>query len=244
MFNLDQAISEWRRRMMATGVKALDILDELESHLRENIDEQMQAGSNPEEALEIGVRRIGNPDALRSEFAKVGGGRWAFLRRLRTAFLRASLRSPSLSAFTDSARQTLELAGMEAPRLHHDFIGTEHVLLGMLSLENGVLRGVLKRMGVDPQDLRDHVEKLAGIFRSAKMSGRLPYTPRVKKALSLAAREAKACHSPAVGPEHIFVGLLVEGDGIAGRVLKNLGLTAETTRAEILKELDQNQAGA
>jgi len=232
MFNLDQAISGWRRQMLATGVKAFDILDELEGHLREAIDEQIQAGSNPEQAFEIAVRRIGNPHALRSEFAKVGGGRWAFFRR---ALLRAFLPSPSLSAFTDGARQTLELAAMEAPRLHHDFIGTEHVLLGMLSLENGVLPGLLKRMGVDRQDLRNQVEKWAGIFHSGKISGRLPYTPRVKKALSLAAREAKACHSPTVGPEHIFLGLLREGDGIAGRVLKNLGLTAETTRAEILK---------
>jgi hypothetical protein len=235
MFNLDQAISEWRRQMLATGVKALDILDELESHLREAIDEQIQAGSNPEQAFEIAVRRIGNPDALRSEFAKVGGGRWTFLRRLKTAFLWASLPSPSLTAFTDGARQTLELAAMEAPRLHHDFIGTEHVLLGMLSLENGVLPGLLKRMGVDRQDIRSQIEKWFDILPAGKISGRLPYTPRVKKALSLAAREAKACHSPTVGPEHIFLGLLLEGDGIAGRVLKNLGLTAETTRAEILK---------
>jgi ATP-dependent Clp protease ATP-binding subunit ClpC len=124
---------------------------------------------------------------------------------------------------------------MEAPRLHHDFIGTEHVLLGMLSLENGVLPGLLKRMGVDRQDIRSQIEKWFDILPAGKISGRLPYTPRVKKALSLAAREAKACHSPTVGPEHIFLGLLLEGDGIAGRVLKNLGLTAETTRAEILK---------
>jgi len=240
MFNLDQAISEWRRQMLATGVKAFDILDELESHLRENIDEQILAGSNPQQAFEIAVRRIGNPDALRVEFAKVGGGRWAFLRRLKTAFLRASLQSPSLSAFTDSARQTLELAAMEAPRLHHDFIGTEHVLLGMLQLENGVLPGVLKRMGLDRQDLRNQVEKWVekwvGIPPSGRMSGRLPYTPRARKALFLAAREAKACHSPTVGPEHIFLGLLLEGDGVAGRVLKDLGLTAETARGEILKE--------
>jgi hypothetical protein len=240
MFNLEQAISEWRRQMLATGVKALDILDELESHLRENIDEQIQAGTSPEQAFEIAARRIGDPDALRSEFAKLGG-RWAFLIRLKSALLRASIPSPSLDAFSDGARQTLELAAMEAPRLHHDFIGTEHVLLGVLSLENGVLPCVLKRMSVDRQDVRSQIEKWAGIFPSARISRRLPYTPRVKKALGLAAREAKACHSPAVGPEHIFLGLLIEGDGIAGRVLKSLGLTAETTRAEILKELSSRR---
>jgi hypothetical protein len=237
MFNLDYAISEWRRQMMATGVKAFEVLDELESHLREDIDEQIQAGSNPEQAFEIALRRIGNPHSLRSEFAKAGRGRWEFLRKLKIAFLRASLQSPSSSAFTDGARQTLELAKLEAPRLHHDFIGTEHVLLGMLHLENGVLPGVLKRMGVDHQDLRNEVEEWVGNFSSGKISGQLPYTPRAKTALCLAAREAKACHSPTVGPEHIFLGLILEGDGIAGRVLKNLGLTAETTRAEILKEL-------
>ena len=234
MFNLDQAISEWRARMLAAGVKALDVLDELESHLREDIEEQMQSGATAELAFEIAVRRIGNPGALFSEFAKVGGGKWALLRRLKAVFLRASI--PSLSTFTPSARQTLDLARIEAPRLHHDFIGTEHVLLGMLALEDGVLTNLLKRIGVDRDDLRNHVENRIGAFPYSAMPGQLPYTPRVKKALSLAAREAKACHSPTVGPEHIFLGLLLEGDGIAGRVLKNLGLTPETTRAEILKQ--------
>jgi len=237
MFDLDEAIAEWRRQLQASGVKALDILDELESHLREAIEEQVQAGSNPERAFEMAVRRIGNPNALRSEFAKVGGGRWAFLRRLKTALLRASLQAPSLSAFTDGARRTLDLAALEAPRLHHDYIGTEHVLLGMLSMENGFLPGVLKTMGVDERELRNQVERWFGVPPSGKVSGGLPYTPRVKKALALAAREAKACHCPSVGPEHIFLGLILEGDGIAGRVLNSLGVNAGTARKEILKEL-------
>jgi len=125
---------------------------------------------------------------------------------------------------------------MEAPRLHHDFIGTEHVLLGMLALESGVLPGVLKRMGIDREEIRQRIEIWVSNFPAGKMRGRLSYTPRAKRALSLAARQAKSCHSPSVGPEHIFLGLLTEGDGVAGRVLKHLGLTAEKARAEILRE--------
>jgi len=236
MFNLDQAISDWRARMLAAGVNALDILDELESHLREDIEEQMQSGSAVEQAFGLAVRRIGNPGALRSEFAKVGRGKWALLRKLKAVLLRASHSIPSMSTFTPSARRTLELARIEAPRLHHDFIGTEHLLLGMLALENGALANLLKRIGLDRGDLRNQVENRIGLFPRSTTQDNLPYTPRVKKALSLAAREAKACQSPTIGPEHIFLGLLLEGDGIAGRVLKNLGVTAETTRAEILKQ--------
>jgi ClpA/ClpB-like protein len=234
MFNLDQAISKWRAQMLAAGVKALDVLDELEGHLREDIEEQIQSGSTAEQAFEMAVRRIGNPGVIFSEFAKVSGGKWALLGKLKAVFLWPSV--PSLSTFTPSARQTLDLARIVAPRLHHNFIGTEHVLLGMLALEDGVLTNLLKRIGLDRDDLRNHVENRIGDFPTSTTPSHLPYTPRVKKALSLAAREAKACHSQTVGPEHIFLGLLLEGDGIAGRVLKNLGVTAETTRAQIPKQ--------
>jgi Clp amino terminal domain, pathogenicity island component len=244
MFNLEQTISEWRRQMLAAGVKNPDVVDELESHLREDVVRQMQSGENAEQAFEAAVQRVGQASLLKREFAKLGGKKWVLLRQLKDIFVGSFVSIPSLSTFTSSARRTLELARTEAPRLHHSFVGTEHVLLGLLALENGVVPNVLKRMGVDREGLRKQVENWVSIFPPKKMPARLPYTPRVKKSLRLAVREAKAAHHACVGAEHIFLGLLLEGDGVAGRVLKNLGLSSETTRQEILRELGGNKCGS
>jgi len=243
MFNLEQAITEWRRQMLGAGVKNPNVVDELESHLREDVARQMQSGASAEKAFETAVQRVGDAGLLKREFAKLGGKKWALLTQLKGMIVGALVPFPSLSAFTPGARLTLELARTEAPRLHHNFVGTEHVLLGLLALENGVVPNILKRMGVDREGLRKQVEDWVSIFPPKKMPARLPYTPRVKKSLRLAVREAKAFHHVCVGAEHIFLGLLLEGDGVAGRVLKNIGLNAETTREEILRELGRNQCG-
>jgi hypothetical protein len=244
MFNLEEAISEWRGQMLAAGVKNPNVVDELESHLREDVARHAQSGENAEQAFEAAVQRVGHARLLKREFAKLGGKKWVLLRQLKGILVGSLVPFPSLSTFTPSARRTLELARMEAPRLHHNFVGTEHVLLGLLTLENGVVPNVLKRMGVDREDLRKQVENCVSIFPSKKMPARLPYTPRVKKSLRLAAREAKTSHHACVGAEHIFLGLLLEGDGVAGRVLKNLGLSSETTRKEILRESGRNKCGS
>jgi Clp amino terminal domain, pathogenicity island component len=240
MFNLEQAIAEWRRQMRAAGVKDPDVVDELESHLREDVARQVQAGASAEHAFEAAVQRVGPASLLQREFAKFRGKKWGLLRKLKGLLVGCFVPFPSMSSFTPSARWTLELARKEAPRLHHSFIGTEHVLLGLLALEDGVVPNVLKRMRVDREDLRKQVENWVSIFPSTKMRARLPYTPRVKKSLRLAAKEAKASRQTRVGAEHIFLGLLREGDGVAGRVLKNLGLSPETTREEIMRELGQS----
>jgi ATP-dependent Clp protease ATP-binding subunit ClpC len=126
----------------------------------------------------------------------------------------------------------LELARQEAPRLHHGFVGTEHVLLGLLTLEDGPVPILLKKVGVDREDLKQQIENWVNIFPPSETRGKFPYTPRVKKSLRLAAAEAKhAC----IGAEHIFLGLLLEGDGVAGRVLRNIGLSSETVREEIAR---------
>ena len=241
MFNLDQAISDWRCQMQAAGVKAHEVLDELEGHLREDLEEQMQSGLTAQEAFEIAIRRIGQPVALQHEFAKVGGRKRALLRRLRELFVQSLFPFPSLSAFSTSARQTLARARLEAPRLHHDFVGTEHLLLGLLTLEVWILPNVLKRMNVDREALRKEIEQWVSGFRCKETMDSPPYTPRARKALSLAAREAKGCDRAPVSDEHIFLGLLLEGDGVAGRVLKGFGVNARTARKEILKQLHQNQ---
>jgi ATP-dependent Clp protease ATP-binding subunit ClpC len=146
----------------------------------------------------------------------------------------------AMNNFTPRAQQVLALARKEADRFNHNFVGTEHILLGLIKLGQGVAVNVLQKMGLDLETVRMEVEKQVGTGPDQKMIGNIPYTPRVKKVLSLAAKEAKALNHTYVGTEHILLGLLREGDGVAARVLKNLDVDIEQTRQEILKELDPN----
>lgn len=145
-----------------------------------------------------------------------------------------------LSDFTPRAQQVLSLARMEANRLNHNFLGTEHVLLGLIKLGQGVAVNVLTKQGMDLETVRQEVEKQVGRGPDQKMIGNVPYTPRVKKAIALAQKEAKSLNHTYVGTEHILLGLLREGDGVAPKVLRALGLDLEKTRKEILNELDPN----
>src|SRR5216683_3523354 len=144
--------------------------------------------------------------------------------------------------FTPRAQQVLALARKEADRFHHNFVGTEHVLLGLIRLGQGTAVTVLGKMGLDLESVRTEVEKQVGTGPDQEIIGFIPYTPRVKKVLALAAKEARALNHTYVGTEHILLGLLREGDGVAARVLKNLDVDIEATRQEILKELDPNLA--
>ncbi len=150
----------------------------------------------------------------------------------------------AMNNFTPRAQQVLALARKEADRFNHNFIGTEHLLLGLIKLGQGVAVNVLQKLGLDLETVRMEVEKQVGTGPDQKMIGNIPYTPRVKKVLALAAKEAKALNHTYVGTEHILLGLLREGDGVAARVLKNLDIDIEQTRQEILKELDPNFAAS
>ena len=147
-----------------------------------------------------------------------------------------------MNNFTPRAQQVLALARKEADRFNHNFVGTEHLLLGLIKLGQGVAVNVLQKLGLDLETVRLEVEKQVGTGPDQKMMGNIPYTPRVKKVLALAQKEAKALNHTYVGTEHILLGLLREGDGVAARVLKNLDVDIEQTRQEILKELDPNFA--
>jgi ATP-dependent Clp protease ATP-binding subunit ClpA len=146
--------------------------------------------------------------------------------------------------FTPRAGQVLALARKEADRFHHQFVGTEHLLLGLISLGQGVAVNVLLKMGIDLENARLEVERQVGTGPDQKTLGNIPYTPRAKKVLMLAAKEAKALNHTYVGTEHILLGLLGEGEGLAALVLKNFEVDIELTRQEILKELDPNYQGA
>ena len=145
-----------------------------------------------------------------------------------------------MNNFTPRAQQVLALARKEADRFNHNYVGTEHLLLGLIKLGQGVAVNVLQKMGLDLETVRSEVEKQVGSGPETKMVGNIPYTPRVKKVLALAGKEAKSLNHSYVGTEHILLGLLREGEGVAARVLKNLEVDIERTRNEILKELDPN----
>ena len=148
-----------------------------------------------------------------------------------------------MNNFTPRAQQVLALARKEADRFNHNYVGTEHLLLGLIKLGQGVAVNVLQKMNLDLDTVRLEVEKQVGNGPETKMVGNIPYTPRVKKVLALAGKEAKALNHSYVGTEHILLGLLREGDGVAARVLKNLEVDIERTRNEILRELDPNFSG-
>jgi len=147
-----------------------------------------------------------------------------------------------MSNFTPRAQQVLALARKEADRLNHNFLGTEHLLLGLIKLGQGVAVNVLQKMGLDLETVRMEVEKQVGTGPDQKMIGNIPYTPRVKKVIALAQKEAKNLNHTYVGTEHLLLGLLREGDGVAAKVLRALDVDIEQCRQEILKELDPNFA--
>jgi hypothetical protein len=346
MFELKIAIANWRRKMTAAGIKSRDVLDELESHLREDVDQQMRSGVTAERAFREAVRRVGAGDQLKQEFGKISVTQPQFSRRkMRVGclamavfvfavetwtliiydvtpterFLGVALVSiiacyigalPNLnrlvqpgvrgwtlrnavciacswagciwvcllflslvninvlpdgivlnvvcwalvaaSAFTavviahgtesgkldlwsPTAWKSFELAEIEATRFHHDFIGTEHVLLGLLGEESNSVSNALRKMGVQRETIRAEIERIV-VGAPQLHSNREPVcTPRAKKALQLAIQEAKAAGQNRVQPEHIFLGLLREGGGVAAKVLKALGVNAAIAREEIRK---------
>jgi ATP-dependent Clp protease ATP-binding subunit ClpC len=145
-----------------------------------------------------------------------------------------------MNNFTPRAQQVLALARKEADRFNHSYVGTEHLLLGLIKLGQGVAVNVLERMGLELEAVRMEVEKEVGSGPPQKASGNIPYTPRVKKVLALANKEAKALNHSYVGTEHLLLGLLREGEGVAARVLKRLDVDIQRTRNEILAEIDPN----
>jgi ATP-dependent Clp protease ATP-binding subunit ClpC len=139
--------------------------------------------------------------------------------------------------FTERARKVIILAKEEARRFNHDYIGTEHILLGLIREGEGVAAAVLQKMGVSLENIRLEVEKLVQPGPTTQIIGDIPFTPRAKKALELAAEEARSLGHNYIGTEHLLLGLIREGEGIASQVLLNLGLDLNTVRNEVMELL-------
>ncbi|MDP8217397.1 MAG: ATP-dependent Clp protease ATP-binding subunit [Candidatus Theseobacter exili] len=139
--------------------------------------------------------------------------------------------------FTDRARQVIILARKEADRFNHNYIGTEHVLLGLVKLGEGVAVNVLRKLGLDFETVRVEVEKHVGSGPATKEVGDIPLTPKAKRVIELALEESKKLSHTYIGTEHLLLGLLREGEGVAARILQGLAIDLEIVRAEVLREL-------
>ncbi|MFM8271194.1 MAG: ATP-dependent Clp protease ATP-binding subunit, partial [Gemmata sp.] len=144
--------------------------------------------------------------------------------------------------FTDRARKVMQLANQEAQRFNHEYIGTEHVLLGLVKEGSGVAANVLKNLDIDLRKIRLEVEKIVqhGPGGEQVVMGRLPHTPRAKKVIEYSIEEARNLNHNYVGTEHLLLGLLREQEGVAAQVLMNLGLKLEDVREEVLNLLGHN----
>jgi ATP-dependent Clp protease ATP-binding subunit ClpC len=142
-------------------------------------------------------------------------------------------------SFTQRARKVLRLADGEARRLNHEYIGTEHILLGLIKEGSGVAANVLKNLDVGLRNIRIEVEKLVQSGPDMIAVGKLPLTPRAKKVFEYAEEESRMLNHNYVGTEHILHGLLFECEGVAAQVLTQLGLTLENVRAEVTKIIGQ-----
>ena len=139
--------------------------------------------------------------------------------------------------FTDRARKVMALANQEAQRFNHEYVGTEHVLLGLVKEGQGVAANVLHNLQVDLKKIRLEVEKIVKSGPAMVTMGKLPQTPRAKKVIEFAIEEARNLGHNYVGTEHLLLGLLREHDGVAAQVLMNLGLKLDDVRAEVLNIL-------
>jgi hypothetical protein len=346
MFSLDQAIAQWRRQMRSAGLKRRDLLAELENHLREDIDSLMQAGLEPRQAFDAAVARLGEPEVVCAEFAKVRISHmpspsqlirvlcaasavavllvalWTLLRLefspverlarvascavialyfLKLGFLypglfglrnpvsrevvrvvsilpwplcaylvpstagiwshvaliafgsvvpavvlalsfratSSGLPFPQLNCFAEPTQQALQRAQLLAANWKHDFVGTEHALLGLIDLD-GIVTRVMARMGAHAERVRLEIQTMVSAGNVENPTENLPCTPRLARALDLALSEARLAQARCAAPEHLLLGLLLEGSGVAALVLRKLGIDLATLRQEIIRETGQD----
>ena len=143
--------------------------------------------------------------------------------------------------FTDRSRRVVVLAQEEARMLNHEYVGTEHILLGLIREDGGVAAQALGSLGITEEAARRQVEEIVGRGQTGPASGHLPFTPRGKKVLQLSLREAIALGHGYVGTEHILLGLIREDEGVATRVLNGLGADPSTIRQQVIRLVSARQ---
>ena len=136
--------------------------------------------------------------------------------------------------FTENAQKIILIAQEEAKRLNHDYVGTEHILLGLCALEGTMSNKILTTLGVTFRKVRLEIEKMVGIGDTIMLLGEIPFTPRAKKVLELSVEESQLLKSDYIGTEHILLGLIREEEGMAGKILSNLGLNLPLVRETVV----------
>jgi hypothetical protein len=164
-----------------------------------------------------------------------GVGRVGRARRLRRVRVKEE-RGSMFERFTNRARRVVVLAQEEARLLKHNYIGTEHLLLGLIHEGEGVAAKALESLGISLEAVRAQVEEIIGQGETAP-SGHIPFTPRAKKVIELSLREARQLHCNYIGTEHILLGLVREGEGVAAQVLVKLGADLPRVRQQVVQEL-------
>ena len=144
--------------------------------------------------------------------------------------------------FTDRARRVVVLAQEEARMLNHNYIGTEHILLGLIHEGEGVAAKALESLGISLEAVRQQVEEIIGQGQQAP-SGHIPFTPRAKKVLELSLREALQLGHNYIGTEHILLGLIREGDGVAAQILVEGGVRLDPARTQVIRLLHDSSGG-
>jgi ATP-dependent Clp protease ATP-binding subunit ClpA len=154
----------------------------------------------------------------------------------RVAGARSVVSGAVFERFSERARQVVVLAQDEARALGHDYIGTEHILLGLLREEEGIGARVLENLGITVEEVRAQVVRVVGPGDETP-TGQIPFTPRAKKVLELSLREALSLGHNHIGTEHVLLGLVRENQGVAARILLDFGADAETIRNEVIRAL-------
>ncbi len=208
----------------APGISGRDNLKTMQLVDAAYISSQVHEAVEPDDA----IRNVAKPS------------KWKWWKKAWSALvtpvkpIQSSALSKPAQTFTWHAQIVLALARKEANRLQHNFVGTEHVLLGILKLSQGGGYRAIKGLGANTESMRTEIENMVGTG-SQQNANPIPFTPRVKKVLARAARQVKAMRHEYVGTEHFLLGLLEESDGIAGRVLTKMGISLGACRAEVLR---------
>ncbi len=144
--------------------------------------------------------------------------------------------------FTENAQKIILIAQEEAKRLNHDYVGTEHILLGLCALEGTMSNKILTTLGVTFRKVRLEIEKMVGIGDTIMLLGEIPFTPRAKKVLELSVEESQLLNSDYIGTEHILLGLIREEEGMAGKILSNLGLNLPIVRETVINFVGEGKS--
>ena len=143
--------------------------------------------------------------------------------------------------FTENAQKIILIAQEEAKRLNHDYVGTEHILLGLCAIEGTVSNQILTSLGVTFRKVRLEIEKMVGIGDTIMLLGEIPFTPRAKKVLEFSVEESQLLNSEYIGTEHILLGLIREEEGMAGKILGNLGLSLTLVRDTVINSVGEGK---